>query len=495
MSTATAASAPLKLPAFAALRGVTRPTRPSGRRAVRSVALDTATVFVAVAVVLGMANPRLIPDRFDALLSAPITLLHVLGLIGLSVALPLFFRAFGMYRIRPGDSHKAETLRVAGAMAACTAVAAIPALAGLWHVRFVDLFGVWGLGTAMLLTTRMVWRAMRRSRRLRTPRRILIVGAGPRGAAIRDALSADEQGCEIVGFIDDDPAVPAPPRVAAHIIGGMTSLESLLMQHAVDEVFIALPVKSQYRQIEEALRTCERVGVCAKYRADLFETELAWPKYEPADGHVVTMQVAPDDYRLTVKRLIDVAGSAVLLVLLAPVMVASAVAVKITSPGPIFFAQERFGLNRRRFRMLKFRTMVVNAEQLQSMLEDRNEVDGPVFKISNDPRVTPVGRCLRRTSLDELPQLFNVLWGDMSLVGPRPLPLRDVQRFTRAGDIRRCSVRPGITCLWQVSGRNNLTFDQWMRLDLQYIDGWSLLLDFEILARTLPAVLKRTGAH
>jgi exopolysaccharide biosynthesis polyprenyl glycosylphosphotransferase len=269
----------------------------------------------------------------------------------------------------------------------------------------------------------------------------------------------------------------------------------MLMRHAIDEVVVALPVKSQYRQIQDTLRICESVGVRAKYRADLFAAEVAWPSYEPADSHFVTMQVAPDDARLIVKRAMDIAGSAVLILLCSPVMIAAAIAVKLTSAGPIIFAQDRFGLNRRSFRMFKFRTMVANAAQLQQQLEDRNEVDGPVFKISDDPRVTKVGRLLRRTSIDELPQLFNVLKGDMSLVGPRPLPLRDIERFTRAGDMRRCSVRPGITCLWQVSGRNNLTFDQWMHLDLQYIDSWSLLLDAVILARTVPAVLQRTGAH
>jgi lipopolysaccharide/colanic/teichoic acid biosynthesis glycosyltransferase len=166
----------------------------------------------------------------------------------------------------------------------------------------------------------------------------------------------------------------------------------------------------------------------------------------------------------------------------------------MTSEGPVLFAQERYGLNRRRFRMWKFRTMVADADRLQEQLEARNEAEGPVFKIARDPRVTRLGHFLRRTSIDELPQLFNVLTGEMSLVGPRPLPLRDVSRFTRMSDIRRFSVRPGLTCLWQVSGRSRLGFDEWMRLDLHYIDHWSLALDFVILARTIPAVIRGTGA-
>jgi lipopolysaccharide/colanic/teichoic acid biosynthesis glycosyltransferase len=182
------------------------------------------------------------------------------------------------------------------------------------------------------------------------------------------------------------------------------------------------------------------------------------------------------------------------LVPLAPIMLAAAVAIRLTSDGPAIYAQERYGHNRRRFRMFKFRTMVQDAEQLQASLESQNEASGPVFKIADDPRITPLGRFLRRTSIDELPQLFNVLRGDMSLVGPRPLPLRDVDRFTRTCDLRRFSVRPGVTCLWQISGRSGIGFDDWIRLDLQYIDRWSLLLDLRILVGTIPAGLRGTGA-
>jgi lipopolysaccharide/colanic/teichoic acid biosynthesis glycosyltransferase len=169
--------------------------------------------------------------------------------------------------------------------------------------------------------------------------------------------------------------------------------------------------------------------------------------------------------------------------------------VKFTSPGPILFIQERIGLNKRKFRLLKFRTMVVDAEQKQESLQEQNENDGPVFKISNDPRITPCGKFLRRTSLDELPQLFNVLLGDMSLVGPRPLPIRDYIGFSEDWHRRRFSVRPGITCLWQISGRSSITFERWMELDMEYIKHWSLWLDFKILLATVSAVMKQRGAY
>jgi exopolysaccharide biosynthesis polyprenyl glycosylphosphotransferase len=195
------------------------------------------------------------------------------------------------------------------------------------------------------------------------------------------------------------------------------------------------------------------------------------------------------------KRALDMGGAAAGLLLLLPVFALVAIAITLTSPGPILFAQERYGLNKRRFRMLKFRTMCQDAENLQSSVEHMNEAAGPIFKIRDDPRVTRLGKLLRKTSLDELPQLYNVLRGEMSLVGPRPMSIRDVALFSEAWLMRRFSVKPGITGLWQVSGRSNVSFERWMELDLKYIDRWSLRLDMEILLRTLPVVARGTGAQ
>jgi exopolysaccharide biosynthesis polyprenyl glycosylphosphotransferase len=267
------------------------------------------------------------------------------------------------------------------------------------------------------------------------------------------------------------------------------------MKQPVDEVVIALPAKTCFTQIQTAIQTCERAGVEAKYLSDVFQVSLARPKFEPdQDNPVVSLKVVQDDYRLAVKRCIDISGAIVGLVLFAPVMVAIAAAIKLTSPGPVLFTQERYGLHKRRFRMFKFRTMVPDAEKQQTSLESCNEAQGPVFKIRNDPRITSIGRILRKTSLDELPQFVNVLRGEMSLVGPRPLPKRDVSRFEHASLMRRFSVKPGLTCLWQVNGRSNTDFDHWIELDLKYIDEWSLLLDAAILARTIPAVIRGSGA-
>jgi exopolysaccharide biosynthesis polyprenyl glycosylphosphotransferase len=192
--------------------------------------------------------------------------------------------------------------------------------------------------------------------------------------------------------------------------------------------------------------------------------------------------------------MMDILFSLFLLVIFSPLFLVSAVLIKRSSPGPVFFAQERVGLNKRRFRLYKFRTMIPDAERKLAELECFNELSGPVFKIKNDPRITPIGKFLRKTSIDELPQLYNVLIGDMSLVGPRALPVRDYNGFDQDWHRRRFSVRPGITCLWQINGRNNIPFDQWMELDLEYIDNWSLWLDAKILLKTIPAVISGHGA-
>jgi exopolysaccharide biosynthesis polyprenyl glycosylphosphotransferase len=196
----------------------------------------------------------------------------------------------------------------------------------------------------------------------------------------------------------------------------------------------------------------------------------------------------------TLKRALDVSVAGVVLLLLLPLMVVAASCVRLSSPGPIFFLQERIGLNKRRFRIFKFRTMTANAEGQMAALDQHNEATGPVFKMKDDPRITRIGKVLRKTSIDELPQLLNVLIGDMSLVGPRPLPVRDYEGFNCDWQRRRFSVKPGITCLWQINGRSSISFDQWMLLDLKYLDEWSLWLDVKILAKTVPAVLRGAGA-
>ena len=356
------------------------------------------------------------------------------------------------------------------------------------------LFAVTTAGT---IGVRAAVRAVTRARRTHSPAcRVVLVGSGPRASAMWAELCADPSvRYELVGLFDTPDAVPHP-TFAGVPLAALSSLERALMHVVVDQVVIALPVRSRYSEIEATIQTCERAGLESRVPADVFRPTLARPCIEGAGGGtaVVAMHVVSRGGELLVKRAIDVVGAACALIVLSPLLVATALAVRATSPGPALFAQERYGLHKRRFRMYKFRTMVLDAEQQQGALEDRNEASGPVFKIGGDPRVTRLGRFLRRSSIDELPQLWNVLRGDMSLVGPRPLPVRDVGRFDEAWLMRRFSVQPGLTCLWQISGRSTLGFAEWVRLDLKYIDSWSLALDAEILVRTVPAVIKGVGA-
>jgi exopolysaccharide biosynthesis polyprenyl glycosylphosphotransferase len=250
-------------------------------------------------------------------------------------------------------------------------------------------------------------------------------------------------------------------------------------------------------EVETAILACEIEGVEAWLVADFIRTSISRPAIDELMGKpMIVFRSAPEvSWALLLKGIFDRVGAAALLVLLSPLMLAAAAVIKLSSRGPVLFRQERCGLRGRVFTMNKFRSMVSDAEQRRAELMAFNEMDGPVFKIAKDPRVTGIGRFLRRTSLDELPQLVNVLKGEMSLVGPRPLPVNEVRQFKDAWQRRRLSMKPGLTCLWQIAGRNTIGFEEWMRLDLQYIDSWSLWLDLKILLKTIPVVLMGKGAH
>ena len=273
-------------------------------------------------------------------------------------------------------------------------------------------------------------------------------------------------------------------------------LVELLHYHSANAVVISAK-HTYFGQVEKAVQACELEGVEAWLLADFFITQVCQTSLDELSGRpVLVFRSAPSDsWQRVAKQILDFVGAAVFMILTSPAFFAFALAVKLTSRGPIFFRQQRAGLNGRPFVMLKFRSMVSNAEQRKHEIERLNEMEGPVFKVTNDPRVTPIGRFLRKWSIDEWPQMLNVLRGEMSLVGPRPLPVDEVKRFDDVADRRRLSVKPGLTCLWQVSGRNTITsFKEWVRLDLQYIDNWSFWLDLQILVKTIPAVLRGTGA-
>jgi exopolysaccharide biosynthesis polyprenyl glycosylphosphotransferase len=400
---------------------------------------------------------------------------------------------------QPGGTTPEEPgVRTAGEAAALLALA-ITAVALVMGFREAAELGAhrWlgGVGlTGALATvgTYYVPRIVARSAPSAVAKRVIIVGSGPRAVRAARELEAEH---ELLGFVDSNPH-PMEGSVERRKIGTLEDLEAILMKEVVDEVVIALPVRSQYSQIQRAIHVCEACGTESKYLADIFDSSLARPRFEgEGPRSVIAMKVTIDERAARVKRTLDVLLASLLLLLVAPLMLLIAAAIKLSSDGPVLYRQERFGQHKRRFRMLKFRTMVSDAETLQVSLEALNECSGPVFKIRADPRITPLGRFLRRSSLDELPQLLNVLAGEMSLVGPRPLPTRDVMRFTEPWLMRRFSAPPGITGVWQVSGRSEVQFADWVRMDLQYIDGWSLALDLRILARTVPAVLSGRGAQ
>ena len=273
-------------------------------------------------------------------------------------------------------------------------------------------------------------------------------------------------------------------------------LIELLHEHSVSGVLISTR-HIQLERVESLIQLCETEGVEAWLIADFFATQIARASFDEMFGSpLLVFRTTPEtSWQMLAKMFMDLVGSLLGIILTGLPMLAIAVLIKLNSPGPVFFRQQRSGLNGSPFNIYKFRTMETNAEQFQHELAAMNEMTGPVFKVTNDPRITPVGKILRKYSLDELPQLFNILRGEMSLVGPRPLPVNEVKRFNDLAHRRRLSVKPGLTCLWQVSGRNKISdFKEWVRLDLEYIDNWSIWLDIAILLRTIPAVFSATGA-
>jgi exopolysaccharide biosynthesis polyprenyl glycosylphosphotransferase len=355
------------------------------------------------------------------------------------------------------------------------------------------------ISAPILIASRLVLRWWLKVARVRgrNLRQLLIAGTNSRALEFAKTVQArPELGYRLLGFVDDEWVGPEQEGSGARIVINIEGFRAFLRDHVIDEVVLALPIKSFYSQTTKLIGFCREQGIVVRVLSGFFDFASGETRSDRfATNSVVSFYNSPvEGLSVAAKRLLDMALSSLLLLLLCPILLIIAALVKLDSPGPALFAQERVGLNKRRFRMYKLRTMGVNAEKVQAELELRNEAQGPVFKIKDDPRITRFGKYLRKTSIDELPQLFNVLKGDMSLVGPRPLPLRDYEGFDQDWQRRRFSVRPGITCLWQISGRSSISFDQWMDLDMAYIDHWSFWLDMKILARTIPAVVKGAGA-
>ena len=464
------------------------------------LALMVGALGASIVILYSPAAQMSVADYTEDFLVTRVKLSNAILCAALLIVWHFCFKAYGLYqsyRLRTtGDA----IVDVAKAVAASSIALLIAAQLGGWKtITLLTVLLFCLAGIAFVSGLRMaVYRVSHlfRRRGINT-KSLLVIGGGPRAQQFMERIERrSEVGYNIIGFLDSSPMFSNCETGGAPWLGGFAELAHIIDSRVVDEAAIALPIKSQYSQIKTAIDCLAEQGIAVHLLSDFFPHQLA--KIKPTEFQGLSLlsltSTAPFCWRTEVKRLVEVLFSATLLFVGAPMFVLSAIAIKLDSPGPIFFAQERMGYNKRRFSMIKFRTMVSDAESRMDEIEHLNEKDGPIFKITNDPRITRVGKFLRKFSIDELPQLINVLVGDMSLVGPRPLSIRDALNLEQAWQKRRFSVKPGMTCLWQISGRNNLSFDEWVELDLEYIDTWSLQLDWWILLKTLPAVIAARGA-
>ncbi|MCC6490536.1 MAG: sugar transferase [Candidatus Hydrogenedentes bacterium] len=460
------------------------------------VAFDSGCALVAALIASHMVMPA---DGSRTLVQ---TLLdHRLYVLGFMV---VWYLAAGDQRLfvsHRGDSLVSQLVSIIKALAVSLAVTAVLILFLSRHAvdrQFLLYFG--GASAVLILGFRTILRLFLWSIRRRgyNFRQLLIIGGNPRSAHLVEVIASHGQyGYHLAGLLDDD------PERAKHLekykipyLGPVKELENVLLSHVIDEVYVCLPVRKYYSEITSVAHLCEGVGVSVRMFADLFPLRVATRQiYQLEDIPLLSLSTIPEAFaQLALKRAIDMAVSGLFLLAVAwwlfPII---ALIIKLDSKGPVFFLQDRVGLNQRRFKCIKFRSMVVNAEELKAQLAALNEADGPVFKMRRDPRMTRVGRWIRKFSIDEMPQIVNVFLGDMSLVGPRPPVPAEVEKYTW-DQRRRLSVRPGITGLQQVSGRSDVDFDDWVELDLAYIDNWSLMEDIRILFRTFQVVLQAKGA-
>ena len=440
-------------------------------------------------------------SSFATFISMRIKVPNILLFLGLFYSWHVIFSAFGLYGSRRLGDRKQEVVDVLKATLIATLVLGLAA--AIFRVRMITLAFIvvfWVMSSLILILCRLLMREILAWVRThgRNLRHVLIVGTNPRALEFARIIDdRPELGYLLIGFADEEWTENREFGTnGKSIVTDLGHFSDFLREHIVDEVAIALPMKSFYSQAARVVAVCQEQGVIVRVLASIFDLQKGWVNNRQLDGTAAAIfsPILSEGWPMVCKQLLDIFISSLLLIMLAPIFLIVAILIKLDSTGPVFFVQERVGLNKRRFRMYKFRTMAGDAEKRQSDLESLNEAEGPVFKIKNDPRVTRLGRFLRKASIDELPQFLNVLKGDMSLVGPRPLPIRDYQGFDQDWVRRRFSVRPGITCLWQINGRSSVSFQEWMELDLHYIDHWSFWLDVKVIAKTIPAVLKGVGA-
>jgi len=440
-------------------------------------------------------------SSFASFISMRVKVLNILLFLGLFYFWHVVFSAFGLYQSKRLENRKQETLDVFKATSA--AVIVLGLVSAIFRLQmitpaFVVVF--WAVASSLILLCRWILRMVLRWARMhgRNSRQMLIVGTNLRAIEFARTIEAKpELGYHLIGFVDEEwSGAQNFGKSGKAIVSDLEHFSDYLRERIVDEVTIALPMKTFYTQSARIVGACREQGIIVRVLTSIFDFQPERANGNLHDEMAVTTFGSSvfEGWPLVFKRLLDIIVSSILLVLLAPMFLIVAILIKFDSSGPVFFVQERVGLNKRKFQMYKFRTMVADAEQRQAQLESLNEADGPIFKIKDDPRFTRLGKFLRKASIDELPQFLNVLKNDMSLVGPRPLDMRDYNKLEEDWLRRRFSVRPGITCLWQINGRSSVSFQEWMRLDMRYIDQWSLTLDLEILAKTIPAVLRGSGA-
>jgi exopolysaccharide biosynthesis polyprenyl glycosylphosphotransferase len=464
---------------------------------------DVATVLfcfgIATITVSHIFSSRVSLGEFLAL---RIKIQNLIIFLGILLLWHQVFRIFDMYESRRLSRQRDEVVDAVKATSLGTILMYGIALA--FHVTMINYVFVivfWLSLTLSMVAGRLGVRFVLRQVRIKGKNLRNIVVVGTNGAAVQFARKIEQSpwlGYRIAAFVDEEwPGLRKFSEEGYSVTCNFQGLRSFLRSNVVDEVVVTLPLRSLHSYASEIAELCEEQGILVRTVSNIFDLKHARSKAEDFEGdshitHSTGTVVA--GWPAIIKWALDFTVSLVLVVFLSPLFLITALLIKLTSPGTVFFVQERLGLNKRRFKIYKFRTMTADAESRMKEVEHLNEVSGPVFKIKNDPRITTIGKFLRSTSIDELPQLFNVLKGDISLVGPRPMAVRDYEGFNEDWQRRRFSVRPGITCLWQVLGRNSIPFEQWMELDLQYIDRWSLWLDFQILMKTIPAVLKGSGA-
>lgn len=412
----------------------------------------------------------------------------------------LFLYYFGLYDAQRAETLQSDLKKIIKVAAIGTLVSG--ALAFLLKLDFTSRLFIAIFGSMALLglsLTRVLVRsvAMHVRRQGLNYRNILVIGTGRRASELIQVIEAHKEwGLRVIGLITDRVNWGSRRLGQYSILGPPSSVRNIIKRHVVDEVIIAIPQK-RLEDFQETFLVCEELGVPVRVAMNLFPCTIAKMGIDQLGGiSFLTYSTTPqEEVVLAFKRIFDVTTALLGLILLSPLWVIIALTIKLTSTGPVLFAQTRVSLNGRLFRMYKFRSMTEHAEQERKTLLSLNEMSGPAFKLTNDPRVTPIGNFLRKTSLDEFPQLINVLKGEMSIVGPRPPLPEEVEQY-QPWQRRRLSMRPGLTCLWQVSGRNTIKdFNQWMRLDLHYIDNWSFELDMRIFAKTFLVVFRGRGAR